>query len=264
MKRAISLLLTLLTAQAAAANLPQPYRYGFSPDGAYHLMLTSWTEGGSGFPAASLRVVRQGVGVVLEDRQVQREDGASAPTSQQVADALLARHADQLRALGLEQPVPGQVLWAQAAPLPALAGWPPQEPQTVTLGKGVPSSVQSLEVRPQAAYNTCQFSGLLPAAPVGLRLKANGADWFRDGARLPESRACVAGYRLEAAWQHEGAVAVLLRAYSPGFEGPDALPLTLLNRLPAPAAPALTVPAPPPSAPPSAAGGPPPPPPPPP
>lgn len=237
MKRAVPLLLTLLTAQAAAANLPQPYSYGFSPDGAYHLMLTHWTEDGSGFPAASLRVVRQGVGVVLEDRQVLRaESGAGVQTSEQLAEALLARHAERLNALGLKQPVPGQVLWAQAVPLPALAGWPPQEPQTVTLGKGAPSSVQSIEVRPQAAFNTCQFSGLLPAAPVGLRLKVNGADWFRDGTRLPESRACVAGYRLEAVWQHGDAVAVLLRAYSTGFEGPDALPLTLLNRVPLPAA----------------------------
>ncbi|GHG05621.1 hypothetical protein GCM10017783_17710 [Deinococcus piscis] len=237
MKRAISLLLTLLTAQATAANLPQPYRYGFSQDGAYHLMLTTWTEDGSGFPAASLRVVRQGVGVVLEDRQVVREEAATEQATRDVADGLLNRHAARLKTLGLEQPVPGQVLWAQAVPLPSLAGWPPQEPQTVTLGRGLPSRVQSLEVRPQAAYNTCQSPGILPAAPVGLRLKVNGADWFRDSTRLPENRACVAGYRLEAVWQHGDAVAVLLRAYGPGFEGPDALPLTLLNRLPAQAAP---------------------------
>ncbi|WP_261663675.1 DUF2259 domain-containing protein [Deinococcus sp. Marseille-Q6407] len=247
MKRALLLTLpALLATQAAAANLPQPYLYGFSPDGAYHLMLTYWTEDGSGFPAAQLRVVRQGVGVMLEERLVAREEaGAGTRTSEQLAQDLLTKHAARLRALGLERPVPGRVLWAQGAPLPSLSGWPAQDPQTVTLAKGAPGGVQNIEVSPQAAFNTCTAAGLLPAAPVGLRLRVNGQDWFRDGTRLPENRACVAAYRLEAAWQLGDAVAVLIRAYSPGFEGPDAQTLTLLSRLPATATPApASVPAP--------------------
>ncbi|MFC6617278.1 DUF2259 domain-containing protein [Deinococcus radiophilus] len=218
MKKILALMLTLLATQASAADLPQPYRYGFSEGGAYHLMLTHWVADGSGFPAAELRVVRQGVGVLISDRLVLRE-AAEGTTSAQVAEQLLTRHAARLRQLGLERPIPGQMLWAQALPLPSLAGWPAQEPQTVTLNSGLGSTVRTLEVRPQAAYNHCEYRGLLPADPVGLRLRVNGQDWFRDAAQLPAGRNCVAAYRLEAAWQYGDAVAVLLRGYGPGFEG---------------------------------------------
>ena len=234
MKYALLLWLTLLLPQALAANLPQPYRYGFSADGEVHLLLTHWTQDGSGFPAASLRVVRQGVGVLLEDELVvqPQSDAEEAPTSVQVAEQLLARHGARLEALGLAQPIPGQPVWAQAVPLPALTGWPAQEPQRLTL-QYLPGALKQVEVLPQVAYNTCAVADLLPesVSPVGLRLRVNGQNWFRDPLHLPEGRACVAGYRLEAVWQQGDAVAVLLRAYAPGFEGPDARPLTLLGRV---------------------------------
>lgn len=235
MKRMFAWLLSssvFLAPLAAAADLPQPYRYGFSPDGAYHLMLTRWTQDGSGFPAAHLRVVRQGVGVMLEDRLIMGTgSGGENQTPQQVAEALLARHAARLAELGLSAPAPGQPLWAQAVPQPALSGWPQQEAQLVSLPTAVPGGVGSIEVRPQAVFNTCEMAGMLTQEPLGLRLRVNGQDWFRDSTRLPAGRACVTAYRLEAAWQQGNAVAVLLRAYSPGFEGPDALPLTLLGRV---------------------------------
>lgn len=229
---ALTVLLGAINLPAAAADLPQPYRYGFSPDGAYHLMLTRWTRGGSGFPAAHLRVVRQGVGVMLEDELVlENRPELPAQTPEQLAEALLTKHAARLAELGLTQPVPGHPLWAQAPANPALAGWPPQSAQVITFPQHAVGGVSTIEVRPQAVFNTCEQVAMLPQEPLGLRLRVNGQDWFRDRTQLPKNRACITAYRLEAAWQQGEAVAVLLRAYGPGFEGPDALPLTLLGRV---------------------------------
>ncbi|MGI8747018.1 MAG: DUF2259 domain-containing protein, partial [Deinococcus sp.] len=42
---------------------------------------------------------------------------------------------------------------------------------------------------------------------------------------------CALGYRLETAWHYRGSLAVIVRVYSPGFEGPDALPLVVTGEL---------------------------------
>ena len=230
----LPLLLGLL-APAQAADLPLPYRYGFSPDGRYHLLLTAWTRDGSGLAAAGLRVVRQGVGVVLEDELTD----APAPTAEtpskapeQLTEELLARHAEELHRLGLDAaPIPGRVLWAEAPARPQ-AGWPAPGAQRVELPKDAQSSVNVAELRPVASRNTCPTADMLPSEPLGLRLRVNGQDWFRDTIDLPAGRACIAAYRLETIWQYGDNIAVLLRGYEPGFEGPDARPITLLNRVP--------------------------------
>ena len=45
--------------------------------------------------------------------------------------------------------------------------------------------------------------------------------------RLPASRAFVRGYHLETAWAYRTGLAVVLRAYTRGFGGPDARPMVI-------------------------------------
>ncbi|UBV43687.1 DUF2259 domain-containing protein [Deinococcus taeanensis] len=67
---------------------------------------------------------------------------------------------------------------------------------------------------------------LLPPGerPAGFILSVNGQEVWRDRA-LPSGRACAARYTLERVDVQGNRVLVTVRAYGPGFEGPDATAL---------------------------------------
>ena len=62
------------------------------------------------------------------------------------------------------------------------------------------------------------------AVPAGFRLSVNGQVVFQDAA-LPADRRCAAGYTLERVDVQGNRALLTVRAYVPGFEGPDAEPV---------------------------------------
>ena len=64
--------------------------------------------------------------------------------------------------------------------------------------------------------------------PMGFNLYANGASWFQESSKFPPVRAATV---LSRSGNKETLLLVLLCYYTPGYEGPDAMPITLLNRL---------------------------------
>ncbi|MFC4454866.1 DUF2259 domain-containing protein [Deinococcus sonorensis] len=220
MRRLLLALLVLFSLSVHAADRPLLSRYGFSPDARYHLLVSAWVRDGSGFPAARLQItdVRRNVLLVLDELT----ERTGTPDPERVAARLLARHHSDLARYALLSPVQGEPLFVVAPPAPQ--SWPPALPQRLTAGTltfllsrvALPSGCPA----PDPAH-----------PPAGLRLSVNGHPLQAD-ARLPASRRCAGSYQLETGWRLGSAVAVVLRAYQPGFEGPDAWPLVVAGTLP--------------------------------
>ncbi|ADV66763.1 DUF2259 domain-containing protein [Deinococcus maricopensis] len=224
MRALLPLILTALLGTASAANVPEILQAGFSPDGRHHLLLTAYVQDGSGLPTATLQVTDVRANTILLRAELTTREGASART---VAQQLMTAQRAALTRYGLTRPLTGRRLFLKTfrAPVP----WPqPQALETLT------AAGWTLALRTYPVPNACDDRagrGLLPATltPSGLSLRVNGVDLQHD-ARLPRSRACAAQYRLETAWVYGRNLAVVVRAYTPGFEGPDVTPLVITGR----------------------------------
>ncbi|AWN22902.1 hypothetical protein DKM44_06380 [Deinococcus irradiatisoli] len=219
MKRALALLAALSSA-ALAADHPEITAQGFSPDGRYHLLLTSWLQDGSGFPAAALQItdVKRNT-IAYRRQQIWQQDGANQATLDTLVGRWRSAQAGVLARYGLSEPQPGERLF-KVAPLPML-DYPSDQPSALN------TAVGRLELSTRPLPSGCQYSD---RPTRGFALTLAGRDLQRD-THLPASRGCASGYSLETAYRYKSALAVIVRVYSQGFEGPDVVPLVVTGQL---------------------------------
>ena len=217
MKRRLMLALAC-SGLAFAANAPRIVTQGFSPDARYHLLLTDIVLDGSGFPSAALQITDVTRNrIVYRREQVWKE--ASGAQLNTLVQGWRMSQAGVLKTYGLTAPSAGQQLFL-VPPLPPLA-FPATT--TVTIQSRLGQFTLFARPLPSSCHST---DG--PTQGFSLTL---GPWVLQNDVRLPASRACARGYRLETAWTYKTGVVVILRAYTRGFEGPDATPMVVTGSL---------------------------------
>ena len=224
---AVALCAALLGVPALAANRPEVTRVAFSPGGARVLVLTRQVLDGSGFPEARLVVLDTATGRTLRDRTLSDQTPGVTP-------AVL-----ETRALRAEQArLKGWNLWpgrtsvpryrAPASPFPAwgegIGAGQSRRVLAPLWSRPVPLV---LDVRASGA--ACDYPELLPggAVPAAFTLRVGGQRVTAQ-VRLP---GCAARFRLDRVDVQGDRALLTVRAYRPGFEGPDALPVFVAARL---------------------------------
>ncbi|GGR04452.1 DUF2259 domain-containing protein [Deinococcus ruber] len=206
----------LLSGHTLAADFPDTVQQGFSPDGAYHLLLTAYYQDGSGFPRAALQItdVRRNTILYRREQTWEQEEGSAADLAALVAQ-WRSGQASVLSRYHLAAPVPGTRLFQL----------PPLTPQSypATSAGSVATRLGRLSLSSFPLPSKCTHNDF-PTLGFALGL---GVRELQHDRRLPASRACASGYRLETGYQYKNSVAIILRVYSPGFEGPDAVPLVV-------------------------------------
>ena len=216
--RYIFVLVFTLVGAVRAANHPDIVQQGFSQDARYHLLLTSNVRDGSGFPSAALQITDVQRNFIVYRRTHTWKDNAGTALQTLVA-AWRSGQTNILAKYHLTSPVIGDQLFNR----PAL---PPQSyPGDSTATQATRAGLLTLV--PVALPSTCGYSDL-PARGFSLKL---GSRELQHDRRLPASRTCASGYTLETAWRYRQSLAVIVRAYSQGFEGPDATPLVVTTHL---------------------------------
>lgn len=193
----------------------------FSAGSEHVLVLASGVRDGSGFGTASLTVLSTDSGRVLLQRT------RTADLAPRVLQRNLLRSPSTgftLGALGLR---PGRLSaprFQRAYPTPfpewsdaTLAG------QTEVTKVALWSRPVPIRLTVNALSAQCPHLGMLPAGsrPAGFRLTVNSQVVHQDTA-LPPERRCAAGYTLERVDVRGNRALLTVRAYGPGFEGPDA------------------------------------------
>ena len=134
MKRFL-VLLAALSGLARAADYPNIVQQGFSRDARYHLLLTSWIQDGSGFPAAALQItdVKRNM-VAYRLQHVWKQDEVSAAKLSSLVNTWRSGQRSVLKRYGLTAPLAGERP-AKVAPLPML-GYPSAAPVSTLIRAG--------------------------------------------------------------------------------------------------------------------------------
>jgi len=209
---------SLCSGSTLAADHPDIVQQGFSPDARYHLLLTSMTRDGSGFPSAAIQITDVSRNVIVYRREMDWGENETRPLEVLVT-AWRRSQAAVLARYRLGHPVTGQRLF-RVAPLPML-----DYPPLGTVTRAMPLGTLSLKTA--LLRSDCRFSDF-PTQGFTLRLNTRT---LQTDVRLPRSRHCASGYTLETAWSYKTALAVVVRSYTQAFEGPDVLPLVVTARL---------------------------------
>jgi len=218
--RRAALTLLALACTARAGDRLEVQRVAFSPDGTRALVVTGGVRDGSGFSIAAVTVLDTGTGRVRQTASV-RSETRPVPA---LVDDLLRRERARLFPLGLWPGKVSRPVYSRRFPVQA-----PQWAEGVPAGRSVTVPVL-LWTRPvpvrlsvQALPSRCSFPEMLPSGerPAGFTLSVNGQTVHTDRS-LPAGRACAARYALEAVYVQGNRAVFLVRAYTPGFEGPNA------------------------------------------
>ena len=199
----------------SAANAPRIVAQGFSPDARYHLLLTEVVLDGSGFPSAALQVTDVTHNKVVYRRETTWKEASGAALNTLVRE-WRASQAGVLKTYGLTTPIAGRRLFHVS---------PPETPAVTAVN--VQSRLGRFTLSTRPLPSGCPSSDV-PTQGFSLTL---GPRVLQNDVRLPASRACARGYRLDTAWTYKAGVAVVLRVYTRGFEGLDATPLMVTGWL---------------------------------
>ena len=225
---AVALCAALLGVPALAANRPEVTRVAFSPGGARVLVLTRQVLDGSGFPEARLVVLDTATGRTLRDRTLSDQTPGVTPA------------ALETRVLRAEQArLKGWNLWpgrtsvpryrAPASPFPSwdegIGAGQSRRVLAARWSRPVP-----LDLAVRASGAPCDYPDLLPGgtAPAAFTLRVGGQGVATAQVRLPS---CAVRFRLDRVDVQGDRALLTVRAYRPGFEGPDALPVFVATRL---------------------------------
>lgn len=222
----------MLSGGALAGDWPEIKQVSFSADNARVLVQTAWQQDGSGFSRASLGLFDTATGRALLRLNSFSENPEVTPAqllgrmtqgqTQRLKQAgLLGRPANQPRFVAT---VPGRTLpqpqWSDAV----RAG------QSKTYSVFLWSRNVPIELKVQPSKVACAYAGLLPAGerPATFTLKVNG-----QTIPTPQTPAveCAARYTLDRVDLSGNRVLLTVRAYAPGFEGPNAMPVFLAATL---------------------------------
>lgn len=186
-------------------------------------------QDGSGFSVAAVTALDTATGRPLVHASARSEtESVSA-----VVAGLLGREGARLARLGLR---PGRVarpVYARTAPVHA-----PLWTEGLRAGSSATVPVR-LWTRPVPVRLTvrslppgCRFPDLLPTGegPAGFTLTVNGQT-VRTDRLLPAGRACAARYALERVYVQGNRAVFIVRAFTPGFEGPNAEVVVVAARL---------------------------------
>ncbi len=223
MRRLLPLLLAFSLTSLAGANERLPVtQVRFSADGAQVMTIVSGERDGSGFGHAQVTVLDTRSGRI---RYAATRTDDAAP--RHVLNTLLNTAATRAAVAPFTTrplSVP-RYQWAYPVPYPR---WPDgvragQRQMTAVPLWSRPVPVQLDVVR---LPGRCPYPEMLPPGevPAGVRLTVNGQEVWRDRA-LPAARACATRYTLERVDVQGNRALFTLRALTPGFEGPDAVPV---------------------------------------
>lgn len=222
-------LVLLLGSGAQAGNRLDVERVAFSADGARALVVTAGALDGSGFSFAAVRALDTRTGRTLLNVNA-RSETASVPA---LVNSVVARERSRLTPLGL---TPGRAARpVYALTFPVLA---PVWTEGTRAGSSTTTSVR-LWTRPvpvrltvRALPSRCRFPELLPEGerPAGFALTVNGQTVHSDRV-LPAERECAARYALDRVYVQGNRAVLIVRAYTPGFEGPNAEVVAVAARL---------------------------------
>lgn len=223
------LTLLALAATARAGDRLDVERVAFSPDGTRALVITAGVQDGSGFSLATLTALDTRTGRTLLAVSARSE---TAPVSAALA-GLLRREGARLARLGLRPDRTARPVYARTVPVQA-----PVWTEGTPAGRSTVTPVR-LWTRPVAVWLTvrpaasgCRFPDLLPdgEGPAGFTLTVNGQTVHTDRV-LPARRECAARYALERVYVQGNRAVFIVRAYTPGFEGPNAEVVAVAARL---------------------------------
>ncbi|MEF2279102.1 DUF2259 domain-containing protein [Deinococcus sp. YIM 134068] len=231
MRRHLTALLALLALApvAEAGNRPDVRRVAFSPNSTRALVVTGGVQDGSGFSAAALTVVDTGTGRTVRAVAEVSQTGTVAG----VVASLLRRERSLLARSGLTPGRTSRPVYARRFPVLA-----PVWTEGVAAGASATVPVRlwtrpvpvRLSVRPLPS--SCPYPDLLPEGerPAGFTLVVGGQVVHADRV-LPASRQCATRYALERVDVRGNRAVFVLRAYTVGFEGPNAEPLVVAATL---------------------------------
>lgn len=223
------LALSALLPVARAGDRLDVLRVAFSPYGTRALVVTGGAQDGSGFSVAALTALNTGSGQTLLRADLRSETRPVPAT----VNVLLARERPRLLPLNL---VPGQTatpVYARAFPVRA-----PQWSEGLRAGQSATTLVRlwsqpvPVHLSVQALPSRCPYPEMLPPGerPAGFTLKVRNQTVHADRV-LPPGRACAARYQLDRVYVKGNRAVFILRAYTPGFEGPNAEVVTVAARL---------------------------------
>ncbi|GBF05450.1 hypothetical protein DAERI_040210 [Deinococcus aerius] len=218
--RTTALTLLALASAALAGNRLDVRQVTFSADGTRALVLTAGVLDGSGFSYAAAQALDTRTGRTLLRASAQ---SGTRPVPA-VVSALLARERSRLAPLGLASGRAARPVFAQPVPTHAPV-WTEGTPAGSTLVAPVRLWTRPVPVRLSVRRlpSGCRFSELLPRGegPAGFTLTVNGQTVQSDRV-LPAGRECAARYALERVYVRGNRAVFIVRAYTPGFEGPNA------------------------------------------
>lgn len=235
LRRSLLLILLIGTALAGiaqAGDRMQVGRVNFSPNGQQVLVVVEGVQDGSGFPYAALHLLDTGTG---REWRASSQSQNTATTPAQLTAELLRQYRSTLQKAGVTgsgKQVPRNAVPRYQASSPKVAptwnegvGAGETQQQSVQLWtNAVPISLQVL-----SAQTPCKGAALalLPAGqpPARFILSVNGQQVATSA--VP----CAARYALERVDVQGNRALLTLRAYTPGFEGPNAEPYFVATTL---------------------------------
>ncbi len=219
------------TVTLAAANERIPVnQVRFSPTSARVMVLSSGVQDGSGFGTASLKVFSTATGGLLYSRQ---KTADALPNTLRWNLLTTQPTPATLSAYGLTPGAVSAAKYNRVYPQPF-----PQWSDGLGAGQTGITSVAlwsvpvPIKLNVYALPSTCPYGDLLGPgnAPTGFSLTVNTQTIHQD-LSLPTDRKCAARYSLERVDVRGNRVLVTVRAYGPGFEGPDATPVFIAATL---------------------------------
>lgn len=217
----LALGLLSLSATALAGDRLSVTRVAFNADGSRALVMVQGQQDGSGFPVAELHLLNTATGRTWTFRAQGKSEGQSSP---QLMTDLLAGQKNTLRQLGYQSGKTSAARYQR--PTPATA---PTWNEGVGAGQAQQTSVKlwtqavPITLQVQAAQTPCPHPELLPAGQLPARFTLSVRGQQVAATAVP----CAARYSLERVDVKGNRAVFSVRAYTPGFEGPDAQPLFL-------------------------------------
>lgn len=219
-----------LFSTAWAANRFPIAQVVFSPSGERVLATTAGVADGSGFPKARLVIFNTYTGKQLRDTTAESQDTNQTPAL--VLNKLIQQEKDLLSQNGLW---PG--LTSVARLQLNLSNHAPDWKEGVTAGstKVWPVKLWSVPIPIElkvykAARNQCQYKNMLPKGDVPAYFTIQIGKQLIPTPLQPASP-CASRYTLERIDVQSNRVFIILRAYEPGYEGPDATAVFIAAKL---------------------------------
>ncbi|MBL4645390.1 MAG: DUF2259 domain-containing protein [Rhizobiales bacterium] len=220
---------------AYAGTLSKLGETGFSPDGAYFSFEQYGIEDGSGFPFSNITIID-----VLADKWVENSpfEVKIEDTAEPIFAArqkVQAQIAGIIQKLGISSNNGDTVAYNPISQLGGKPDWMQFLP--FSWGTGGHQSIEiNLETYPLTSRDDCDVFG----PTYGFRLvmiRGSATQTLYQDSEIPKSRFCPQSYQLDrieafVTPDKRLVLAIIVRVYTPGFEGQDASYLAVVKQMP--------------------------------